>query len=149
MRYRKLDASGDYVFGHGQADFYRDQPEAVGQAIRTRLLLFTGEWFLDLSEGTPWGGFPLNAQVVGRGLIMGKGNRAIRELVIKERILDTQGVLSIDDFSTSVDSVQRSMSFDATVTTVYGQLAVGGNFSSQTGFTLDVTPLDSDEATLG
>jgi hypothetical protein len=29
MRYRKLDADGDYSFGNGSADFYVNSPEAV------------------------------------------------------------------------------------------------------------------------
>lgn len=152
MRYRKLDVNGDYSFGHGQADFYRDVPDAPGQATKTRLALFTGEWFLDLAEGTPWGGFPINTQVVGRGLVLGKGNRAIRELVIKERILDTQGVLSIDDFSSFVDSNQRFMSFSATVTTIYGRLLIQATpdntviANTTTGFEINITPLDSTGA---
>ena len=52
MRYRKLDDSGDFMFGHGQADFHHNTPEAVAQAVATRLRLFSGEWFLDVTEGT-------------------------------------------------------------------------------------------------
>ena len=37
MRYRKLDANDDYVFGGGQVDFHKDTPEGVGQAVKTRL----------------------------------------------------------------------------------------------------------------
>jgi len=33
MRYRKLDDSGDFSFGHGQADFHHNTPEAVAQAV--------------------------------------------------------------------------------------------------------------------
>ena len=55
MRVRKQDSvTGDMQFGHGSADFWHNVPEAVGQSVMTRLLLFAGEWFLDISEGTPW-----------------------------------------------------------------------------------------------
>lgn len=33
MRYRKLDENGDYSFGGQQADYYRDTPLAVAQAV--------------------------------------------------------------------------------------------------------------------
>ena len=53
MKYRKLTENGDYAFGRGGADMHADTPEAVGQAVLTRLRLFAGEWFVDLKEGTP------------------------------------------------------------------------------------------------
>ena len=53
MKYRKLDANGDYLFG-GSGEFFVDSPDAVRQAIQTRLLLLTREWFLDAQEGTPY-----------------------------------------------------------------------------------------------
>ena len=46
MKYRKLTENGDYAFGRGGADMHADTPEAVGQAVLTRLRLFAGEWFV-------------------------------------------------------------------------------------------------------
>ncbi len=53
MRYRREDENGDYSFGQGDATFLTDTPEAVAQAVKTRLALWRGQWFLDTEEGTP------------------------------------------------------------------------------------------------
>jgi hypothetical protein len=113
MRYRKLDANGDYTFGHGQADFYRDQPEAVAQAVETRLRLFTQEWFLDLSEGTPW-----------REEVLGKYTQNAYDTVIKDRIIGTQGLSSLDTYDSSRNADTRALSVQATITTIYGQSSI-------------------------
>ena len=88
MRYRKLDAAGDMVLGGGQAAFYRNQPEAVAQAVKTRLAMRLGEWFLDTSAGTPW-----NTKILGKFTI------PTRDATIRARILGTTGVTSIDAYS--------------------------------------------------
>ena len=44
MKYRKLTENGDYAFGRGGADMHADTPEAVGQAVLTRLRLFAGSY---------------------------------------------------------------------------------------------------------
>ncbi|MFW3086591.1 hypothetical protein ACN6UI_27150, partial [Klebsiella aerogenes] len=54
MRYRREDDDGDYTFGQGDDTWLVNSPEAVAQAIKTRFLLWYGEWFLDTTEGTPW-----------------------------------------------------------------------------------------------
>lgn len=113
MRYRKLDANGDYTFGHGQSDFYRDSPDAVAQAVETRLRLFTGEWFLDTTAGTPW-----------RTQVLGKYTSNIRDFVLKQQIANTQGVQSLDSYSSSVDPNTRRFSVQATITTIYGTATV-------------------------
>ncbi|QEE24532.1 hypothetical protein CS053_08470 [Rhodanobacter glycinis] len=113
MRYRKLDENGDYTFGNSSADFYIDEPEAVSQAVQTRLELFTGEWFLDTSDGTPW-----NTDVLG------KNTSASYDMVIKERILGTPGVMSIDSYSSTLDRNTRNLAVAATVTTQYGKTTV-------------------------
>lgn len=113
MRYRKLDANGDYVFGHQQADFYRDQPEAVAQAVQTRLGLFTGEWFLDTTDGTPW-----------RTDVLGKYTQNIYDATLKARILDTQGVKAIDAYASTLDRQSRRLTVSATISTIYGTATV-------------------------
>jgi hypothetical protein len=64
MIYRKLDADGDYTFGLQGGNFYKNNPEAVGQAVKTRLSLIQGEWFLDTNAGTPY-----NSQILGAGTV--------------------------------------------------------------------------------
>ncbi|WP_427183521.1 hypothetical protein ACL598_16780 [Bordetella bronchialis] len=113
MRYRKLTADGDYSFGQQQADFYRNVPEAVAQAVLTRLELFTGQWFLDSDEGTPW-----------RTDVLGKYTSDVYDAVIKARILDTQGVTQIDAYSSSRDADSRKLNVTATITTAYGQTTI-------------------------
>jgi hypothetical protein len=113
MRYRKEDANGDYVFGNQGADFYRDQPEAVAQAVKTRLGLYTGEWFLDTTDGTPW-----------RTEVLGKYTKDTYDAIIKARILDTQGVDEILAYSSSFDGNTRVLSISATINTIYGQTPV-------------------------
>lgn len=109
MKYRKLDASGDYTLGT-QADFYVNSPTAVAQAVKTRLALWVGEWFLNVTEGMPW-----NEQVLGKRL-RGKNY----DTAIRQRILGTDGVSEIADYSSSIDPDTRALSVSATITTAYG-----------------------------
>jgi len=111
-------------FGHNGGDFWHDQPGGVGQLIGTRLLLYRGEWFLDLQEGTPWGGFPLNESVVRQGQILGAHTQLTRDVALQTRILATQGVQSIDYYFSQVDPNTRGFSAQAVVTTQYGRLSV-------------------------
>lgn len=111
MRIRKQDANGDYVAGTG-ADFYINEPAAVGLLVQTRLLLLLGECFYDLSQGTPW-----------FQKIMGKYTATTFDLAIKDVIRKTDGVVSIESYSSQVDA-QRKLSVMATINTIYGQTTV-------------------------
>lgn len=113
MRYRKLSATGDYVFGGQQADFYKDVPEAVGQAALTRLRLLRGEWFLDKTAGTPWS-----------TEVLGKYTNSTYDAAIRQRILGTQGVVEIASYSSSVDTEKRHLSVSVTINTIYGPTTV-------------------------
>jgi hypothetical protein len=108
-------------FGHGTGDFWHDQPEAVGQSVKTRLLLFSGEWFLNTRAGTPWGGFPLNDLVVKQGRILGVHTQLSRDAAIRDRILTTRGVTGITNYYSVVDPNTRTFSVGATVDTIYGR----------------------------
>jgi hypothetical protein len=110
MNYRKLDANGDYTFGQGSGNFFTDSPEAVGQAVKTRLGLIEGEWFLDTSQGTPY-----NSRILGAGTVS-QYDQAIQEV-----ILNTNGVTRIVSYSSQVDSSSRAAGVNCTIDTIYGQ----------------------------
>lgn len=112
MKYRKLDANGDYIFG-GSGEFFVDSPDAVRQAIQTRLLLLTKEWFLDSQEGTPY-----DPEIVGYG------TQATRDPAIRDRILGTPGVQELLVYSSSVEPRTRKFTVSAVVLTQFGQAPV-------------------------
>lgn len=115
MKYRELSRTGDYQFGRAGL-FLTDSPEAVAQAIQTRLLLSAGEWFLDADEGTPY-----NTQ------ILGYGTQDTRDLAIRERILETPGVTEILSYASSV-SASRRFSVTVRVATQYGAATITTEF---------------------
>lgn len=116
MKYRKLDANGDYTLGTG-ADFWINTPDAVGQAVMTRLLLWAGEWFLDVTDGTPW-----STKILGH-----RQNGNSPDVAIKQRILGTPNVTDIVNYSSTFDGNTRTLSVDATINTAYGQTAISVN----------------------
>lgn len=91
MRVRKLTSSGDYTFGRGYANFYSNEPLAVGQKVQNRLGLYEGEWFLDKNDGTPW-----------YQDVFGIRSNPTYDLAIQARILTTVGVQSIQSYSSTL-----------------------------------------------
>ena len=113
MKYRKLDSNGDYSIGNGNANFHINTPDAVGQAVLTRLKLWQGEWFLDITQGTPYD-----------AKILGMGRFSTYDFAIQDVILSTVGVTEITDYKSFVNPDTRSASFTATINTIYGATAI-------------------------
>lgn len=111
MRQRALSPAGDFTFGLG-LPLLQDTPACVAQAIMTRLRLRTGEWFMDSLDGTPYD-----------GSILGHSTGGTRDLALQARILDTPGVLSIEQYASYV-TAGRDMTVSAIVGTQYGPAAV-------------------------
>jgi hypothetical protein len=130
IRYRRLDENGDYVFGRGSTQFYVDQTEAVAQAVDTRLALWVGQWFLNLSEGMPW-----------RQSVVGRQRKAVADAAIRDRIARTLGVLGITDYDSHLDL--RELTVHVGVSTVFGPVDLTRKYAIPPSFELDVTPLDS------
>lgn len=111
MRYRKLSATGDYMFGNSQADFLVNSPEAVAQAIETTLRLFLGEWYLNVNDGTPW--------LEG---VFGYNSKDEADETLQAAVLGVQGVQNLTNWTSSVDPQTRKYtSISAVVDTIYGQ----------------------------
>lgn len=117
MRYRKLTATGDYRFGQGQADFYIDQPEAVAQAVATRLRLQLGDWFLDLTDGMDW-----------RGKVLGNRTAPVRDITIHSRVLATPHLKSMSGYSSGLDPDTRAFRAQFTLDTDYGPFSMSHSF---------------------
>lgn len=109
MRYRQMTPDGDYVFGYG-TNFLTNTPEAVAQAVLTRLRLYAGEWFLDTREG------------LDLDHVLGYGTQTTRDREVQQRILGTAGVTGIAAYSSEVSG--RGFSVSATIDTLYGQTTI-------------------------
>jgi hypothetical protein len=112
MRYRQLDANGDYPLN---LSFLFNSPACVAQAVMTRLKLWKGEWFADLSDGTPW-----------QQNVFGRTAQLHPDVYIKQRILETPGVIAIVTFTSTINTVTRELFVSGTLNTVYGLAALPG-----------------------
>ncbi|KLU14358.1 MULTISPECIES: hypothetical protein [Xenorhabdus] len=111
MRYRREDSNGDYSFGQGDNTFWINSPDAVAQAVKTRLNLWRGDWFLDIAEGTPY-----------REAVLEKNYASA--MAIRERILGTEGVTEIVSLDASRNPDTRKITLTATINTHYGRATV-------------------------
>ncbi len=113
MRVRKLDENGD-ITTRGETWAY--DKEAVAQTVSTRLKLFLGEYFRDITDGVPW-----FEKEDGSEGILGKGYSLVQvEAILRNRITRTEGVLKLLRFSLDYDENTRKMSVGAAVLTTYG-----------------------------
>ena len=113
--YRRLDSDWDMVFGQGKSD-YLTGIDAVAQAIKTRLKLYTGEWWKDQTDGLQ---LFLGGKADQRAQLMMKR-------LIQERITNTPHVLGITQITSSMDSQTRKFSFRCIADTDQGQIEVVG-----------------------
>lgn len=108
MRTRRLDASGDWTFGRGR-ESYATRSECVRQKVKTRLLLFRNDWFLDLDAGLDW-----------LGNMARRGTRVKLESDIRACILETDGVKTLNEFTPQYDARTRKLTVYAAFTDIYG-----------------------------
>lgn len=90
--------------------------DEVTQRLRSRLKMFRGEWFLDLTKGVPY-----------RTEIFVKGISSERiAAAIKMEILTTPGVLQLLSYSQSIDGATRKLNIDFEVLTSDGEIIIFG-----------------------
>lgn len=121
MKYRKMDENGDYVFGLNEQGFFKDK-EAVAQAILTKIKLLKGEWWEDVTEGTP-----LFESVLGRNLT--DDSKTAIDLILKDRILSVENVETILTFDSYIDNKSRTYNMQCEVQT---------NFNETINFNLEI-----------
>lgn len=108
MQVRRLNESGDLVT---RGKMFLTGREAIAQTIVTRLKLFLGEYFRDVTDGTPW-----FQQILGKF-----ENLNAVEAILRNRIARTQGVVRLLSFAMQYDLGSRTLSVQSQVLTVYGE----------------------------
>lgn len=109
MRIRRTDTTGDATFGASAANFWRDSPDGVAQAVIQRMRLWKGDWFLDRNDGLDW-----------TSRVLGTNTQGLYDMTIRERILGTQGVLSILSYASQRNGETRALAVQVTIDTIYG-----------------------------
>lgn len=87
-----------------------DGVEALKQRLKQRLLLFRGEWFLDLNAGVPY----------FSDVFIKQPRRNILESAFKREIVGDPEVTALTSFELSFQS-ERTISLAFTVQTVYSK----------------------------
>lgn len=107
MIIRSLDAVGDWTFGKGKQNFYRDL-EATKANILTRLKSWKGDCFFALNDGVDYNNF------------MGIGTQEFLNRDIKRVILQTPDVIKINLFSSFLNRSDRSLTITTEIATIFG-----------------------------
>ena len=107
---RALDSNNDLIIEAGQLKLVEEGAETV-QHVRTRLLFYRGEWFLDTLAGTPW----------FQEIFTKPANLANIESILKSRILNTPGVQTLTEFSMDYTGAsERRLNVQFSAETIYG-----------------------------
>ncbi|MCX2891714.1 hypothetical protein OO258_26160 [Pseudomonas sp. DCB_BI] len=111
MTVRRLDENGDIVT-RGQQ--FLTGREEIAQTILTRLRLYLGEYFRDITDGTPW-----YEQILGKFV-----NLSTAEAALRARIANTPGVVRLTKFQADFDNTTRKYTVTAGALTEFGQVEV-------------------------
>lgn len=115
LRVRKMTGEYDYSFGTNSFDFI-DGIEAIYQRIRTKVLLFYGEWWENLGDG-----IPMFQSIVGQ--MNPDSIKRSATVLLTQRILEVEEVRSVDNVEVDINDT-RGISFIVNVTTDFGEASV-------------------------
>lgn len=108
---RALDSNNDLVIKSGVIQTISNGEEVL-QHVRTRLLFYKYEWFLNKNAGVPY-----FTEIFNKPVDLGKV-----ESVLKSVILKTEGVLKLIEFSTEFNNETRVLKVSFSAETNWGEL---------------------------
>ncbi len=107
---RALDSNNDLIISGGRLAVVTDGAEVV-QHVRSRLLFYLGEWFLDNEAGVPY----------FQQIFTKPANIALVESILKTTIIQTPGVLKLTEFASSYEGKSvRRLTVTFAAETIYG-----------------------------
>lgn len=111
MKTRALDIAGDWLFGRGLQSYVTEK-NALKQNISTRLKSWRNDCFFAMDDGVDWQNY------------LDIGMKKYLDLDIKRVLLQTEGVLRISSYTSTLDTAARAATISATVATVFGLVTV-------------------------
>ena len=109
MRFRNLTNNNDWDFGRGLQSYASDA-DAIALNVKTRLQSWIGDCFFDMVTGIDW-----------QNRLARFGQEPYLREELQKLILETDGVLSIESISTSMEG--RSLIAQYTINTIYSRSA--------------------------
>jgi len=106
MIVRALDSNDDWTFGQSKANYLNYNP-AIAQCIQTRVSSFIGNCYFDMAAGVDWFNF-----------LAGSKSQLALELAVSAVILNTYGVIGVNQISVLLDR-NRNISIVYNVTTIF------------------------------
>lgn len=106
-----LDSNNDRIIKNGRFEIVKDGA-AVAVKVRSRLLFYFKEWYLDNSIGVPY----------FEEILVKPVDLENAESIIKQVILQTNGVESLTEFSSSFDKDELKLVIDAKVKTIFDSI---------------------------
>jgi hypothetical protein len=107
MIIRNSTESGDFTFGKGLSDYLTKQ-DAILHNVKTRLLQWKGDCFYAVAEGVDYNN------------LLDVGTKNLLDSDVKRVILQSEGVIKINNFESVLDNSERAYSSQATITTIFG-----------------------------
>ena len=109
-----LDSTGDDILIRDFDLVLIDEVDQIAQNLKIRLRFFLGEWYLDTQAGLPF----------YSDILVKAPNQYRVESLIKQEIVDTEGVEEITSFTSNYDGANRRFSVQFEATTVSGTAAL-------------------------
>lgn len=117
-----LVLSGDLVL---TSDANANGTNPVLQDILQRIQFFSGEWFMDNSQGIPW----------FQQILVKNPNQAAIDAIFKNVILGTPGVVQLSSYSFTPNLTHRTLIISFIAITTSGTVNYNGTIAPVTGGT--------------
>jgi hypothetical protein len=109
MIIRALDINSDWTFGKGKQN-YLTETNAIKLNISTRLKQWKGDCFYATTEGVDYNNF------------LSYGTKNFLDRDIKRVILQTEGILKIKTYTSTLDRTTRKINIETTLISIYDEV---------------------------
>lgn len=108
------EVTGDIALVGNSPVLIKDQLSLVRQRVQIRLDTFLGEWFYNSEVGVPY----------FEEILTQRYQKSLVDSIIRSEVLDTEGVIEITSFESTLNKADRKLDFYMEVTTTDGSVTI-------------------------